>query len=276
MKPHSTTDKDVAHEPKIPKIIHYVWLGGGEKNETIKKCMRSWEKFCPGYQIIEWNEERIKGIDNQFLREAIESKYWAFASDYIRLYALLHFGGLYFDTDLEITSPVDEFLQHDFFCCFEPPGPYPSAALIGSKKGDALVSELLDYYRDRKFIIDGKPDLIPNPQIFKDIFSRQTVGIRDAKDSSTLLLNASRIIYPSYFFCRPKKEHKNFAIHHFNGSWLVLDKTFFRTVLKIGRLEIIKTNSQRDAPYPPQFDDSITVLVGLTYKNRKRIYLILR
>lgn len=82
MKPHSTTDKDVAHEPKIPKIIHYVWLGGGEKNETIKKCMRSWEKFCPGYQIIEWNEERIKGIDNQFLREAIESKYWAFASDF--------------------------------------------------------------------------------------------------------------------------------------------------------------------------------------------------
>lgn len=118
----------------IPRIIHYIWLGGHEKDPLFQKCMSSWKKFCPDYTFIEWNEKRIPNIKNQFFHEAIQAKKWAFASDYLRLYVLYHFGGLYFDTDLEVTANLDCFLSHDFFCGFENDNRSPQTALLGAKK----------------------------------------------------------------------------------------------------------------------------------------------
>lgn len=103
----------------IPKIIHYIWLGSAKKPELLQKCMQSWQKNCPDYQIMEWNSENTKDIDNIYFREALTSEKWAFASDYLRLYVLERYGGIYVDTDTEITNNLDPFLKHDFFTGYE-------------------------------------------------------------------------------------------------------------------------------------------------------------
>ena len=90
----------------IPKTIHYIWLGKGEKSELIKKCMASWEKL--GYEIKEWNENNFDINYNEFTKEAYEKKKWAFVSDVIRLYALYTEGGIYMDTDVEVFKNLDE------------------------------------------------------------------------------------------------------------------------------------------------------------------------
>ena len=93
----------------IPNKIHYVWVGGKEKPDLVKKCIESWKKHCPDYEIIEWNDDVLKEIDNLYVKQAYENKKWAFVSDYLRLYALYNYGGFYFDTDLEITNSIDRF-----------------------------------------------------------------------------------------------------------------------------------------------------------------------
>ncbi len=265
----------------IPKIIHYVWLGKGEKSNTINDCIESWKRFCPDYQIIEWNEDKIKDINSQFLTEAIQHKYWAFASDYLRVYALYNYGGLYFDTDLEITAPLDRFLFHNFFCSFEIGGNYPSTALLGAKKRDNLILDLLNHYENRGFIINHKPDLTPNPKIFRKIFLKYNPDILAANEQSTVFLDEGKILYPSHFFCKPEAKLENYAIHHFEGSWLPeetrqrLHNTINRTIFKIHRIEIRKSISGPFAPYPPIFNDAAKIILAFEYKKRRRIYLLL-
>lgn len=268
-------------QTNIPKIIHYVWLGEGKKNQTIEECMKSWKAFCPDFKIIEWNEEKIKNINNAFLKEAISSKYWAFASDYIRLYALYNFGGIYLDTDLELTASLDNFLHHNFFCGFEFEKNYPGTAILGSKKHDSLTRDLLLYYENRHFILNGKPDLTPNPIIFKKIFTNHNKSLTTANEFSTINIEENRIIYPSYFFSKAQKGHKNFSIHHFEGSWIPeqvrwrLHNTISSTLFKLGRFEIRKTKSGRFAEFPPKIEDAEKILASFTYKKRKIIYIIL-
>ena len=106
-------------ENYIPKIIHYVWVGGKEKSELAKKCIESWRKYCPDYQIIEWNENNFDMNQNLYLKQAYQAKKFAFVSDYIRLKVLEKFGGIYLDTDIEIAKSLDEFLSHKGVVGFE-------------------------------------------------------------------------------------------------------------------------------------------------------------
>ena len=97
----------------IPKKIHYVWFGDKDFGEIEKKCMETWRKGLPEYEIVRWGNDCIDKVDNRYFREAIAAKQYAFASDYVRLYALYHEGGIYMDTDEEVIKPLDEFLEHD-------------------------------------------------------------------------------------------------------------------------------------------------------------------
>ena len=104
---------------KIPKIIHFVWFGKGVIPEKDQKCIASWVLNCPDYEIMMWNEDTFDINSNQYVKEAYENKKYAFVSDYVRLYALYNYGGIYLDTDVEIFKPFDEFLKYDFFTSFE-------------------------------------------------------------------------------------------------------------------------------------------------------------
>ncbi len=268
------TEQIVRSYTKIPKIIHYVWFGNGSKSPLILKCIESWKKYCPDFEIIEWNENSIKNIKNIYLEEALEAKFWAFASDYVRLYALFNHGGIYLDTDTELTAPIDKFLNLSFFCSFETQN-YPATAFLGAKPHDELIKLLLRYYEDRHFIHSGKADLRPNPKIFRTIISHNFPLLNSIKDeNSTLILDKDKIIFPCHFFCKKIHGLENFAIHHFNGSWLPLkNKTYFKLIYKFSNLEIIKSKSEKDAFFPPKIDSSLQILFSFTYKERRRIYI---
>lgn len=115
----------------IPKIIHYVWLGGGAKTPSVKRCIASWKKAMPDYQIKEWNESNFDLDSVVWTKEAIQKKKWSLASDYIRHYAIYTEGGIYMDTDVMVYKSFDEFLNFSFFTSVENhPTSFDNSSLI--------------------------------------------------------------------------------------------------------------------------------------------------
>lgn len=103
----------------IPKIIHYCWFGRGEKPKLAKKCIASWKKFCPDYEIIGWNEDNFDVNMNAYTKMCYEQRKFAFLSDYVRLIVVNNHGGIYFDTDVEVVKPFDDLLSDTMFIGFE-------------------------------------------------------------------------------------------------------------------------------------------------------------
>lgn len=212
----------------IPKKIHYVWMGKGQKSELILNCIKSWKENLIDYEIIEWNEENFNINSNSYVKEAYENKKWAFVSDYIRIYVLYNFGGVYLDTDVEILKPIDKFLEHSAFCGFESTA-YISTAIIGAQKGHPWTRELLQYYNDRSFIhSDGSFDLTPNvTHITRTTIDQYGLNLENQYQK----LKEDLHIYPKDFFSpsdygdsMKQKNNKitenSYCIHHYIGSWL--------------------------------------------------------
>lgn len=103
----------------IPKVIHYCWFGEKEKPKDVLKCIASWKKFCPNYKIVEWNESNYNVQENDYLKYCYDNKKWAFLSDYVRLAIVCKYGGIYFDTDVELVKNPDELLNYEAFYGFE-------------------------------------------------------------------------------------------------------------------------------------------------------------
>ena len=225
----------------IPKIIHYVWVGDKEKPEFVLKCIESWKKYCPDYEIIEWNNEKFEKIKNEYSQQAYENKKWAFVSDYIRLYALYNYGGVYLDTDSEITQNIDKFLSNEFFTGFEVyKNKYSpiTAAVMGAVPGSLIIEDLLDYYRTNSFITKNGYDVTPNTKRITQYFETN-FNIHPPYDGEkTLKLKDGCIIYPYYYFCQKKEAHENYAIHHYQGSWL--DSYKRKVIFKIGKYKLAK------------------------------------
>lgn len=196
----------------IPKIIHYVWVGDGEKPELFYRCLKTWKKYCPDFQIIEWNNSALKNIGNDYVREAFRAKKWAFVSDYLRLYALYRYGGFYLDTDLEVTQSLDEFLSLSFVTGYEAyEGTYsPLTALMGSEKGNTIIKKLLCSYEGIHFQQDdGQLDLTTNVIRVKKFLKQEfLLTDEDCEKDQLLELTEGSVIYPSHYFCSPQKNKK--------------------------------------------------------------------
>lgn len=200
----------------IPKVIHYVWLGKGEKNERIKHCIDSWKKYLPDYEIKEWNEDNFDINYNDFTKKAYEEKKYAFASDVIRLYALYTEGGIYMDTDVEVYKPLDEFLDQEGFTGFEDIH-YPVTATMGCIKGNPVIGMMLDYYNCIDFkLYDIWTDYIKYQETSTCIYSNilGLLGVDRERDEEQHIKHFS--IYPrSYFFTKDE----GYTYHSFGGSW---------------------------------------------------------
>ena len=207
----------------IPKVIHYCWFGRNPLSKLSKKCINSWKKYCPDYEIIEWNEDNFDINSNQYVKEAYEAQKWAFVSDYVRLYVLYYYGGIYADTDAEFIKPMDEFLKYPAFSGFESNCDIPTA-VMGAEKNNTWIGKLLEYYDDKHFIMsDGTYDMTTNVVTITNI-TKENYNIK--LNDTTQCIEGVFILFPHDFFCPKnydtceiKLTANTHAIHHFNGSW---------------------------------------------------------
>ena len=206
----------------IPKIIHYCWFGRNPKPASVLRCIASWKKYCPDYEIREWTEDSFDVNGNQYCREAYEAKKWAFATDYARLWIIYHEGGIYLDTDVELVRPLDPLLEHECFIGRQQGFQVNTGAGFGAVKGHPLVKRMMDDYEDIPFIKEnGEMDLWTCPHRNSQWLFEN--GLR--KDDSYQEI-AGAAIYPIEFFS-PKdvysrvihKTHHTYSIHHCDASW---------------------------------------------------------
>jgi mannosyltransferase OCH1-like enzyme len=210
-------------EEKIPRLIHYCWFGGKPLPALAKRCIKSWKRHLPDYEIILWNEKNFDMHAHHYTNEAFVEKKWAFITDYVRLYALYHYGGIYMDTDVEIIKPIDIFLKHSAFSSFESPFHIPTG-LMASAKQNIWIKTLLDDYKNKHFINEGNKPLITNTVVITAI-SQKEFGLQI--DNSYQVLKGDVHIYPSDYFCpmnwaleKIEITKNTYAIHHFSGSWI--------------------------------------------------------
>lgn len=222
-------------ENRIPKIIHYCWFGNKKKPELVEKCIKSWQKYCPDYEIREWNNTDLIDCNNQYVQEAYKSKKYAFVSDYFRLYALYNYGGIYFDSDNEIFKSFDRFLDLDFFSGYENWNGIISSftAVVGAKKDNHIIKDLLDEYNDLHFIKpDGTLDLYPNTKRVTTYFQKKYSFVPPYDSTYTKYLEDKSIIFPANVFCN-YEEGKSYAVHHFNASWCEKQLSFWQKVFSV-------------------------------------------
>lgn len=206
----------------IPKTIHYCWFGGNPLPPLAKKCIKSWKKYCPDYEIIEWNEDNFDISSSPlYVRQAYEAKKWAFVTDYVRLYAMTRYGGVYMDTDVELVSSLNDFLIHEAFSGFED-DQNVQTGIMACEKNFKLFISFLDYYNDAVFVnADGSLNYTTNVKVMTDACVKRG-----------LLLNGKLqnvegfVLYPKDYFCpvcyetgQLKKTMNTVAIHWFSASW---------------------------------------------------------
>ena len=148
----------------IPKIIHYCWFGRGEKPKLAQKCIASWKEFCPDYEIIEWNEDNFPLDSHPYTKYCYAQKKWAFLSDYVRLWAVAQYGGVYFDTDVEVIKPIDSLLENDAFYGFESASYVNTGQGFGSTAAHETVAAMLREY-DKQAAEDGMVTVIGCPTL---------------------------------------------------------------------------------------------------------------
>lgn len=132
----------------IPKRIHYCWFGRGEKPKLAKKCIASWKRYCPDYEIIEWNEDNYNLDSNKYTRYCYDNKKWAFLSDYVRLDVVSKHGGLYFDTDVELLKNINELLEYEAFYGFENETSIATGLGFGSEAQHPTIIAMKKMYED--------------------------------------------------------------------------------------------------------------------------------
>ena len=206
----------------IPKIIHYCWFGGKSKPELAEKCIRSWKKFCPDYEILEWNEGNFDvSAAPKYVQQAYAQKRWAFVSDYVRLKALTEMGGVYMDTDVEVIKPLDPYLEHTAFAGFEHPQRVQTG-LLACEKGFPLFVDFMAHYDTASFLnSDGTPDVTTNVEVLSKLCLQRGMVCNDTFQEVDGLA-----IYPREVFCpidfdtkKLKKTRNTVTIHWFSGSW---------------------------------------------------------
>lgn len=210
------------------KIIHYCWFGDKPIDDLGKRCIESWKKYCPDYEIKLWNEQNFDLSCCDYVREAAEEQKWAFVSDFVRIYVVYQYGGIYFDTDVELIRPIDDLVCRGPFLGFEtdPDGSNPGTVALGlgfgGNPGMLFLRELLDGYRSSHFIIS------PEAQQAYTIVHRVDDALSKYGIACTEGIQevAGFTIYPADFF-NPKNAETGIvkigqntrSIHHFSASW---------------------------------------------------------
>lgn len=251
----------------IPKIIHYCWFGKNQKPDLVNRCIDTWRKFCPDWEIVEWNESNVDINYSPYVREAYESKKWAFVSDVVRLDVVLRFGGIYLDTDVELKAPIDELLIYDSFFAYESNRNINTGIGFGAIKGHLYVAAMLKCYSNKSFIINGKMCVDPcpalNTEALLDVEKRfMRNGIKQFIDNNYIL---------------SAEEYSNYAFHHEAKSWVAGEKWVRKKAYKDTRIKRYLRDSKRFEFVEKHFSKKIvaiyTFLVYDFLEVEKRYYI---
>lgn len=211
----------------IPKIIHYCWVGGNPKPQSVLYCIESWKRCCPDYEIREWNESNYDFTKNEYMRQAYEAKKWGFVPDYARLDIIYEYGGIYLDTDVEMLRSFDELLEQDGFMGFENTGDGEYFVNCGHGYGAVPHHEVIRTARDLYDTIsfmnaDGTPNLLASPH-FTTQALREFGLVQENRDQQLpgMTVYASDVLCPKNFRTgKIKKTPRTVSIHHFTASWV--------------------------------------------------------
>ena len=207
---------------KIPHVINYVWFGGGKHSKLQKKCMKSWRKFCPDYEIKRWDESNFDiSSAPLYVRQAYEAKKWAFVSDYVRIKVLYENGGLYFDTDTEVLKDISHLVDNNAFLAFES-NDMLNTGVVGACKGDTILGEILDEYESISFFDqEGNMNTVVTGKYVTKVFSNHGL-LPDGKKQYI----DNWIVYPFTYFYPVKVINNNTyytedtcIVHWFEGTW---------------------------------------------------------
>ena len=208
----------------IPKVIHYCWFGGNPLPKSAQKCIASWRKYLPDYEIKEWNESNFDVNIIPYTAEAYKAKKYAFVSDYARFWILYKYGGLYFDTDVEVIKNMDDIIaKGPFMGCENEAKAGATPTQLGVVPGLGLYGEILDIYKDKHYILpDGSYSSETVVTITTDLLCKY--GLKNINDIQEV---AGVLVYPKEYFC-PKDwisgkitfTNFTYTIHHYDASWL--------------------------------------------------------
>lgn len=220
----------------IPQIIHYTWFSNDPMPAEIIDCINSWKKHMPHYTFKKWDMEAIKDIQSIYLQEAIMTKKWAYAADYIRLYAIYNEGGIYLDTDAKLLQPLDIFLQNEVFIGKENsihvegniPAQYLTSHCFGAIKGHPYIKDCLEYYNNRHFIMSNneklpiplKYNFVLLPYIQAEIARLYGYNWKPLTQNIQYC-NNGLVIYPTEYFDAINDCNRSFCRHLALGSWRV-------------------------------------------------------
>ena len=206
----------------IPKIIHYCWFGRDRMPELAQKCIESWKRNLPDYELREWNEYTFDINSNSYAKEAYQSKKFAFVTDYVRLYVLYNVGGIYMDTDVEVVKNLDFFLDQPAFTGFEDEVRIPTGIMASEQYGEWAKWQLR-YYQDRHFILSDTIDITTNVKIIGNLMEKEGFILKNSLQNFKDIIT----IYPKDYFCPKDYEtgqihltSNTHCIHHFAGSWI--------------------------------------------------------
>lgn len=225
----------------IPKVIHYCWFGRNPLPPLAIKCIASWKKYFPDYEIKEWNEDNFDVNILPYTRDAYQAKKYAFVSDYARFWVLYYYGGVYFDTDVEVIRPMDDLLAKGGFmgCEIDRKVNYSVAPGLGIavEAYHPIYKQLLDQYASRSFYLEnGNMDLTTVVRITTDVLLKN--GLRPCADIQSV---QGIIIYPVDYFNpwndalgKMQKTRNTRSVHWYAKTWMDKECVVWKWIKRIG------------------------------------------
>lgn len=209
--------------PMIPKIIHGIWFSGDPMPELYKRCLESWKKYAPDYEIKIWDLESYKPDSCLFFEQAIADKNWSFASDYARADLLYRYGGVYMDLDVEMLRPIDDLLYNDAYMSFESLERIECGSGMGAKPGHPIIREICESYEKRPYFrADGSWDTSTCPVRYTEVIEKHGL-----KKNGGFQFVEDITIYPFEMLTGKSFDtgiiyntELSYTLHHHNGSWI--------------------------------------------------------
>ncbi len=208
----------------MEKYIHYCWFGGKPLPKLARKCIKSWKKYLPDFEIIEWNENNFDVNITKFSKEAYKQKKWAFVSDVARIYALKNYGGIYFDTDMIVKKNIDELLKHEVVAGWESEYNVAVGVLTSKHKENELINKLWNFYCENDFSVENVYSLsIPTvlTNILKSDYNLKSNHLENQELPTGIKIYARDYFYPISCDKTPNMfTNRTRMIHYYMGSWL--------------------------------------------------------